>query len=87
MKRDFILYILAVFVFICVIFIYIDNTKQITDALDKHSKMFTDSLKIEINALKDERIKLQKSIDSLQKTIDVSEADLKQRIKKLRDGK
>lgn len=87
MKRDFILYILVVFVFVCVIFIYIDNTKQITDALDKHSKMFTDSLKIEINALKSERIKIQQSIDSLQKTIEGSEIDLKQRIKKLRDAK
>jgi hypothetical protein len=64
-----------------------DDIQQKNKVLDKHSKIFIDSLRIEINALKDERLKLQRSIDSLQSTIDISETDLKQRIKKLRNAK
>lgn len=87
MKRDIIKSIIISIVFIVILYIIFDDVKQKNNALDKHTKIFIDSLRIEINSLKDERLKLQRSIDSLQSTIDVSETDLKQRIKKLRDAK
>lgn len=87
MKIDIIKYASVIIVFIVLLYIIFDDINQKNNVLDKHSKIFIDSLKIEINALKSERLKLQKSIDSLQTTIYISELDLKQRIKKLRDAK
>lgn len=87
MKIDIIKYASVIIVFIVILYIMFDDINQKNNALDKHTKIFIDSLRIEINALKDERLKLQRSIDSLQSTIDISETDLKQRIKKLRDVK
>lgn len=87
MKIDIIKYASVIIVFIIILYIMFDDIQQKNKVLDKHSKIFIDSLRIEINALKDERLKLQRSIDSLQSTIDISETDLKQRIKKLRNAK
>ena len=87
MKRDIIEYVIVGCIFIAVLYLLFSDITYKHKALDKYSKTFTDSLKIEINALRSERLKLQRSIDSLQTTIDISESDLKQRIKKLRDAK
>ena len=87
MKIDIIKYASVIIVFIVILYIMFDDIQQKNKVLDKHSKTFIDSLRIEINALKDERLKLQRSIDSLQSTINISETDLKQRIKKLRNAK
>jgi cell division protein FtsB len=87
MKSYIIPVTISIVLIVCLLFIYIDNTKRLSDVLDKHSKMLSDSLRIEINELRSERIKIKQSIDSLQKTIDQKETDLFKKIKDLRNGK
>jgi hypothetical protein len=87
MKSYIIPVTISIVLIVCLLFIYIDNTKRLSDVLDKHSKMLSDSLRIEINELRSERIKIKQSIDSLQKNIDQKETDLFKRIKDLRNGK
>lgn len=87
MKIDIIKYASVIIVFIVILYIIFDDIQQKHNVLDKHSKTFIDSLKIEINELRSERIRIKQSIDSLQKTIDQKESDLFKRIKDLRNGK